>query len=1117
MKPAFAELHARSAFSFLDGASQPETLVRHAANLGYQTLAITDVAGFYGSARAHHAAREAGIRAVVGSVLEMPDGSRLPVLCATRDGYRMLSRHLTDRHLAAEHSRPGCEGRQASRLSGIVSRSDANKNILMRTGGTPDRVCVALADGRTGFQPVMADSASCLSAHATTGWKPVVHDRQDACPPGDLIALTGDRDGPLCRPLLRGDRQGALHAATGLLERFGRGNVYVELNRHGLRDDGRLNRQLMDLAAHLRLPLLASNAPLHATRGERRLADAFACLRHHVALDHAGRLLAPNGERHLKAPRDMAALFADIPEAVGNTLRLAERIDFTLENLNYRFPDFPDGHGNPLSLGEQSTLLRRFVYAGAARRYGVCSKKVRAQLEHELAMIQKLGFPGYFLIVNDLVEFARGRGILCQGRGSAANSAVCYALGITAVDPVGCGLLFERFLSENRKSWPDIDIDFPSGQRREEVIQHVFAKYGQRNAAMTANVITYRRRSAFREMSKVLGLPPEAAGRFSNMPSEFHGEGARDEDAADGREAEFEDLVAGILPPSHPRFAALSHLYHAVLGMPRHLGQHSGGMIVCDHGLDAVVPLQPAAMPGRNVVQWDKDDCEDMGIVKIDLLGLGMLAAMEQALEICASRGRPVDLATIPKDDPAVFDLLCRADTVGTFQVESRAQMATLPVMRPATFYDLAIEVAIIRPGPIVGDLVHPYLNRRNGREAIDYIHPACEEILSRTLGVPLFQEQVLRMAMAVAGFSGAEADELRRAMSFKRSDERMERVSAKLRQRMNERGVAAAVQEKIVNSIGSFALYGFPESHAISFALIAYASCWLKVHHPAEFYAGIINNQPMGFYSVNTLIQDARRHGLRIKPVCCLKSAALTEVTDDATLRLGLHRLKGLGAATIVRIVAERQQRVFDSIEDFLLRVRPGAKEKRLLAQSGALNDLPETGHRRQASWQVELPLHDDLLPPDPAQRQGVLPAMSPEERLAADLQAQGATTGPHPLRLWRAAAGTPEILRARDLQHLPNGLRVSLAGMAICRQRPGTAKGHCFISLEDETGIANLFVPKATFQRLSLVITSEAFLLAHGRLQRSADDQATVYVTHVEPLPGIAAGHAAQSHDFH
>ncbi len=1034
MKPEFAELHAHSAFSFLLGASQPETLVRRAAELGYETIAITDRAGFYGSARAHHAAKECGVRAVVGSVLDLPDGTRFPVLCASRDGYRTLSRHLTDRHLL-----PGEDH---------------------------------------GFSP--------------TG--------------NHLIALTGDRDGPLCRPLLANDRQGALLAAERLIRLFGRGNVYVEINRHGLRDDGRLNRQLVDLAAHLRLPLLASNAPLHATRGDRRLADAFACLRHHLPLDRAGRLLAPNGERHLKSPREMAALFSDLPEAVGNTLRLADRIGFTLENLDYRFPDFPDGRGNPLSLTEQTTLLRRHTYAGASRRYGICSEQVKNQLEHELAMIHRLGFPGYFLIVHDLVEFARGRGILCQGRGSAANSVVCYALGITAVDPVGSGLLFERFLSENRKIWPDIDIDFPSGERREEVIQHVFKKYGARNAAMTANVITYRPKSAFREMSKVLGFPPSVAERFSGSAS-----------SSEGGRAAFEERVAGILPPSHPRLPALCHLYHAVLGMPRHLGQHSGGMIVCDHGLDAVVPLQPATMPGRTVVQWDKDDCEDMGMVKIDLLGLGMLAALEHALEIRSRLGQPLDLATIPMDDPAVFEMLSRADTIGTFQVESRAQMATLPIMRPRTFYDLAIQVAIIRPGPIVGDLVHPYLNRRNGREKIDCIHPACEEILARTLGVPLFQEQVLRMAMAVAGFSGAEADELRRAMAFKRSDDRMENVTAKLRLRMGERGVAAEVQEKIVASIGSFALYGFPESHAISFALIAYASCWLKVHHPAEFYAGLINHQPMGFYSVNTLLQDAQRHGIRIRPVSCIRSGELTEVENAVTLRLGLHRVKGLSAATRGRITGEREKSAFSSVEDFLARVRPSTKEKRALAQAGALNGLPEIGHRREALWQIELPLHDDLLLPRHPVRQGVLQLMSPAERLTADFATQGASTGPHPMFLWREKSGTPNTLRALDLQNLPHGIPVTVAGMAICRQRPGTANGHCFISLEDETGIANLFVPKTKFHRLRGVITSEPFLRVEGILQRSEGDQPTVYVFHIEPLSGIEPEHAAQSHDFH
>jgi error-prone DNA polymerase len=1048
MSAAFTELHACSAFSFLLGASQPEEMVKCAAELGYDSIAITDRAGFYASARAHHAAKEYGIRAIVGCMLDEPDGSRFPVLCATRDGYRMMSRHLTDLHLL-----PG-----------------AGHGLLPTSG--------------------------------------------------HLIALTGDRNGPICRHLLNNDRSAALAAAQRMVAMFGRSNLYVELIRQGLRDDGRLNRHLMDLAQHLKLPVIASNAPLYARRADRCLADAFTCLRHHVPLDGAGKLLARNTERHLKSPRKMAALFADLPEAVTNTRRLAERIDFTLENLDYRFPDFPDGRGNPLSLTEQTTLLRRQAYAGATRRYGIRSNeffhRVRHQLEHEIALIHKLGFSGYFLIVHDLVEFANGRGILCQGRGSAANSVVCYALGITAVDPIAGNLLFERFLSENRKSWPDIDIDFPSGERREEVIQHVFKKYGHRGAAMTANVITYRSKLAFREMSKVLGFPPSVAERFSGTPSAFKGEGSKSR-SKEERENEFEERVSSILPPSHPRLPALSYLYHAAVGMPRHLGQHPGGIIVCDHGLDSSVPLQPATMPGRNIVQWDKDDCDDMGIVKIDLLGLGMLAAIEHSLEIRNRRGEPVDLALIPKDDPAVFEMLCRADTIGIFQVESRAQMATLPIMLPKEFYDLAIEVAIIRPGPIVGDLVHPYLNRRNGRETPDYIHPACEETLKRTLGVPLFQEQVLRIAMDVAGFSGGEADELRKAMAFKRDDSRMERVTAKLRMRMEERGIEAHVQEKVVDSIGSFALYGFPESHAISFALIAYSSCWLKVHHPAEFYTGLINNQPMGFYSVNTLIQDAKRHGIRMLPVSCVWSEELTEVLNDTTLRLGLLRLKGLGSSTAARIVGERELQPFASLEDFMSRVRPTAKEKRLLAQGGALNDLPLVEHRREALWQVELPLFDDLLSSRNPTYHGIMPPMKMTERLSADYATQGASIGPHPMRLWRERSGTRQFQRARDLKNLPSGFPVKVVGMVICRQRPGTAKGHCFISLEDETGIANLFIKKETFHTYRLVITSEPFLCAEGRLQRSEGDQPTVYVTHISPVADMNPEHAARSHDFH
>ncbi|WP_193211924.1 DNA polymerase III subunit alpha [Luteolibacter marinus] len=1053
--PPFVELHARSAFSFLRGGSHPEVMVRRAAELGLEAVAITDHEGFYGSARAHKAAEACGIRAIAGATLEI-DGAHVPVLCATRAGYRILSRHLSNRHLQE-----------------VVAHGALNQ--------------------------------------------------------GDLIALTGDREGPVMRHLLADDREAALRAAEGLVMMFGRENVYVEILRHGLRDDGRLNRHLVDLAAHLKLPLLASNAPLHATRGERLLADAFTCLRHHLPLDAAGRLLAPNGERHLKSPREMAALFADLPEALANTRRLADRIEFTLENLGYAFPDFTAEDGRRLSAAEQTEYLRVKSHEGALRRYGHCKGEIRRQIGKEIDLIGRLELSGYFLIVQEISDFARTNGILCQGRGSAANSLVCFVLGITNVDAVKHKLVFERFLSEHlaaqgkHKSWPDIDIDFPSGDQREKVIQHVFRKYGARCAAMTANVITYRPRSAFREMSKVLGFPPSLADRFSTQGG-HGGEGRWEEDdrtksvaeqEADARET-FEQQLANLLPPSHPRLPALQRLYHAVLGMPRHLGQHSGGMVICDRGLDEVVPVQPATMPGRTVVQWDKDDCEDLGIVKIDLLGLGMLAAMENAIEICARRGTPVDLAEVNLEDRAVYDLLHRADTVGTFQVESRAQMSTLAILKPDHFYEVAIQVAIVRPGPIVGELLHPYLRRRNGLEKPDYIHDDLREVLGRTLGVPLFQEQVLRMSMILAGFDGAEATELRRAMAFNRSDERMQRVVVKLRQRMTGRGVAEEVQEKVVQATGNFALYGFPESHALSFASIAYWSCWLKVHHPAEFYTGLINNQPMGFYSTHSLIQDAKRHGVRVLPVSCVHSKIESDVVAEKTIRLGLHRLKGVAAETQERIVAERGREAFRSLDDFLGRVRPNAKERRILARAGALNDLPAAGHRRQAMWQVELPLYGDLLESSARVAEEPLPAMSMEERVAADMETQGASTGPHPMSLWRRKSAL-ELVTARGLKELPSGLPVRVGGLVICRQRPGTAKGHCFISLEDETGITNLFVPKKTFQRLRLVIVSEPFLLAEGRVQVSEGEQRTVFVTAVHPLPGIDTSHAARSHDFH
>jgi len=1046
------ELLAKSSFSFLRGASSPEALVRRAAELGHRTLGLIDHMGFYGSARAHAEAQKVGIKALVGATLEnVSQFSNLTILNKSRTGYQNLSRLLTTLH---------CEQH-------VNNFQEADL---------------------TGMHAVLT--------------------------PESLKHPTKDR---------------LLSATSELRDRFGPGNLSIALFHHFRRGEEKRNRLLADLAAHLKIPLLATNAPIFAHRSERLLTDAFTCLREHKTLDDAGRLLEGNGERDLKSPEVIHKLFTAYPQAIHHAYELSEECtSFSLTNLGYHFPSYQNpATGKLFTDREQCEYLRITVEEGLKRRFRNLSKKHRQQIDQELLTIEKLRFSGYFLIVWDLVRFARSQGILCQGRGSAANSLVCYALGVTSVDPVASGLLFERFLSENRQSWPDIDIDFPSGERRESVIQYVYQKYAPRGAAMTANVITYRPRSAFREMSKILGFSETIANRFTDLCAspKVH-DPSRDTPSDELTMTNYDprdqvmELTATIeksgIPPSHPRFEPLLHLYHAILHSPRHLGQHSGGMVFCDGGLDHIVPLQPAAMPNRTVLQWDKDDCEDLGIVKVDLLGLGMLAAMEDTLRICERRGRPVNLARISKSDPETFALLCRADTVGTFQVESRAQIATLPIMQPKTFYDVAVEVAIIRPGPIVGDLVHPYLNRRTKREAIEYIHPDFEPILKRTLGVPLFQEQVLRMAMVIADFSGVEADQLRKAMAFKRSDERMAPIIETLKTRMTERNVAPHVQERVIQSIGSFALYGFPESHAISFALIAYASCWLKVHRPAEFYCGLINNQPMGFYSVNTLLQDAKRHGVRAKPVSIIHSMSETEVIDDETLRLGLHRLKGLSRKTMELIVKRRSEKQFEALADFLRRVKPNVKERRLLAASGSLNDLPEVEHRRDALWQAEqLPLDDLFATPPPEANAKILPMMDPLERLNTDFALQGATTGPHPMRLWRREQ-SESFATSSSLHELPHGIPLTIAGLVICRQRPGTAKGHCFISLEDEYGIANLFIPRKTFHQYRLTITSESFLLVRGRLQITEGKQATVYVVSLTPL-GLAPGLTTQSHDFH
>ncbi len=712
---------------------------------------------------------------------------------------------------------------------------------------------------------------------------------------GGLIAMAG-------RSLLVAERDGVGGLLDRLLGLFGRGNVYVELQRHLRRDQEDDNDTLVCLADAFRVPLVATGGVRFAAPEDRPLFDALTSIREHTTLDAAGRRLAANAERYLRPPAQMVRLFADRPEAVRESLALAERLSFTMKDLGYRFPRYPVPSGET-----ECSFLRKITEVGARDRYRPYYDKARAQVARELDLIEKLDLAGYFLIVWDIVNYCRQQDILVQGRGSAANSAVCYSLGITAVDPVGMDLLFERFLSEERGEWPDIDIDLPSGDRRERVIQHVYEKYGKHGAAMTANVITYRGRSAAREVGKALGIDQPVIDRLARVMNQF--------EFVDPSDTLSRNLAAAGLDAGDRRVQHFARLWLKMQDLPRHLGQHSGGMVICQHDLSSVVPLENASMPDRVVVQWDKDDCADMGLIKVDLLGLGMMAVLQDCIALVnggsggsggsgrsggsggSSRsGRPdlISLAHLPQDD-VVYAMLRAADTIGVFQVESRAQMATLPRLKPQCFYDLVVQVAIIRPGPIVGQMVHPFLNRRAGREPVVYDHPSLEPVLKRTLGVPLFQEQLLRIAMVVAGFTGGQAEELRRAMGFKRSEKKMRQIEVQLREGMAKNGITGEAADRIVLSITSFALYGFPESHAASFALLAYASAYLKTHFPAAFYTALLNNQPMGFYHPATLVKDAQRRGVRFAPVDVQVSDWDCTVTADGAIRIGLRYVTGL------------------------------------------------------------------------------------------------------------------------------------------------------------------------------------------------------------------------------
>jgi len=1067
----YVELHSCSAFSFLEGSSLPEDLIAEAARLELPAIALLDRDGVYGSPRFHMAAMKAGIRA----------------------------------HVGAEIS-----------IEGLGTQAALPKWIPNRIPPRPVRLAL-LVENRTGYQNLCRLITRYKLREKEKGTGTATLDDVAECAEG-LVCLTGGEEGVLAASLAGGGETKSRFDIENLASIFGKRNVFVEVQRHFDPAEEDRIEAAVEIAASMHLPLLATNGVRYARPYDREVLDVFTSIRNHCRLEDAGRLLERNDERHLRSAGAMVRLFADLPEAVGNAAELSARLGYSLADLGYEFPMYPVPSGETME-----SFLRKHAEEGVCNRYAVKGDddlfaRAKRQVEKELALITKLKLAGYFLIVWDIVRFCREQNILVQGRGSAANSAVCYSLGITAVDPVGMELLFERFLTEERGEWPDIDLDLPSGDQREKAIQYVYQRYGQLGAAMTANVITYRSRSAAREVGKALGFDQETLDRLSSLVNSGEWRGPSDTLENHLHKAGF-DL-------NNSRIQKYHELCERIEDLPRHLGQHSGGMVVCQGQLDSVVPLEPASMPGRVVVQWDKDDCSDMKIVKVDLLGLGMMSVLEECVELVPKHyGKPLDLAQLPADDPFVYETLRRADTVGMFQVESRAQMASLPRNAPYKFYDLVVQVAIIRPGPIVGKMMHPYMRRRQGKEEVRYAHPSLEPILKRTLGVPLFQEQLLRMAMTAANFTGGEAEDLRRAMGFKRSESRMREIEVKLRHGMEQNGIGKDTQDEIITQITSFARYGFPESHAASFALIAYASAYLKCHYMAAFTAALLNNQPMGFYSAATIVKDAQLHGLRVKPINALRSEWLCTIEDGQdksgknvqSLRIGFRYVRGLRQASAEALVRERRSSIFANINDLVLRVPELQKPELVtLSEIGALNSLGEKIHRRSALWQVERasrrvgPLLESIAEfPETSPLQ----QMSDEERLVADFHGSGMTAGPHPMSYCRARLNAMNVKRACDLARLRDGEYTRVAGCVIARQRPGTAKGFVFLSLEDETGIANVIVRPDLYERNRMIINREKFLGVEGVLQNQ-DNVISIKASRVMPIAISAA--ETQSHDF-
>ena len=1023
----YAELHAHSAFSFLDGASTPEELVSEAARLGLRAIALTDHDGLYGVVRFAEAARELGMRTVFGAELSLSDTSRtdvpdppgphLLVLARGPEGYRRLSRQIAAAHLAG----------------GEKSKPRYDYDSLTEAAG------------------------------------------------GHWHILTGCRKGHVRQALSTGDSDAAAVALENLVDRFGADRVSIELTHHGDPLDDERNAALAGLAPRFGVGVVATTAAHFAEPSRGRLAMAMAAIRARQSLDDAAGWLTPRGGAHLRSGDEMARLFAQCPEIVTAAADLGEQCSFELALIAPQLPPFatPDGH-------TEDSWLRELTMIGAAGRYGprASAPAAYAQIERELDVISTLNFPGYFLVVHDITQFCRRNDILCQGRGSAANSAVCYALGVTAVDPVANGLLFERFLSPARDGPPDIDIDIES-DLREQVIQYVYGRYGRDYAAQVANVITYRRRSAIRDMARALGFSQGQQDAWSKQA---------------------EDIPESV-----------TELANQIADLPRHMGIHSGGMVICDRPIADVCPVEWARMANRSVLQWDKDDCAAIGLVKFDLLGLGMLSALHYAIDLVAEHeGIEVDLARLDLADAAVYAMLQRADSVGVFQVESRAQMATLPRLKPRVFYDLVVEVALIRPGPIQGGSVHPYIKRRNGLEPVTYDHPSMEPALRKTLGIPLFQEQLMQLAVDCAGFSAAEADELRRAMGSKRSTEKMRRLRDRFYTGMAQRhGITGDVADRIYEKLAAFANFGFPESHSLSFASLVYYSSWFKLYHPAAFCAALLRAQPMGFYSPQSLVADARRHGVLVHgPDVNASLAHATCENRGLEVRLGLGAVRNIGTELAQRIVDERTTAgEYSSLLDLTGRVQLSVPQTESLATAGALGCFGVT--RREALWSAGAAAAErpDRLPGvGSAFTVPTLPGMSDVELAAADVWATGVSPDSYPTQFLRADLDALGVTPADRMLSVPDGSRVLIAGAVTHRQRPATARGVTFMNLEDETGMVNVLCMPGLWLRYRKLAQSAPALLIRGRLQ-NASGAVTVVAEKMRP---ITLGVGSRSRDF-